>query len=122
MPTFQRKTHTIEAREHTDGHALVVVSDEKGQQVARKGDYLVGNERGKITVWDKADFEREYEAAPESEPENVDKPDFHFENEGDAQAFNDAPENKDELYTYTVGEEPTVLTHRGTPVGADNTL
>jgi len=63
MPKFQ-KVVTVDARKY-EGPVLTVVNDQSGEQVATSGDYLVGTERGGITVIDGAVFEGEY--APFSE-------------------------------------------------------
>lgn len=60
MATYQ-KVETVEARQY-DGPKITVVSDKLGEQTAVAGDYLVGTERGKVTVVSKATFEAEYEA------------------------------------------------------------
>lgn len=55
-----QKVTTVEAREY-DGNKLIVVNDVLGEQVANKGDYLIGGERGKVSVMAKAVFEAQYQ-------------------------------------------------------------
>lgn len=59
MAQYVKVNPPVEARQH-EGPRLNVVSDAKGQQVAEKGDWLVGSERGKITVVSNADFTSGY--------------------------------------------------------------
>lgn len=61
MATFQRKQRTVEAVVYEADMPLRVVSHEKGEQTANKGDYLIGNERGKITVVSEEAFLADYE-------------------------------------------------------------
>jgi septal ring factor EnvC (AmiA/AmiB activator) len=58
MEKFQ-KVVIVEARKY-DGPRLTVVHDQLGDQTANAGDYLAGNERGKIEVIAAAKFEAEY--------------------------------------------------------------
>lgn len=110
MATYQRKALTVEARVY-DGPKLTVVSDEKGQQTANAGDYLVGSERGKVTVVSKADFEKDFEpavavAAPVTEPVKV----AHFDTIGEAQDYVTANLKPGDEFQFTVGDDPTVQT------------
>lgn len=54
-----QKLTIVEAREY-DGPKLTVVNDAQGEQIANKGDYLLGSERGKISVMSKGAFEEQY--------------------------------------------------------------
>jgi hypothetical protein len=65
MATYNRKVTTVEARVY-DGPTLTVISDDKGEQRASKGDYLLGTEPGKVTVMTAVDFEREFEIVAEN--------------------------------------------------------
>lgn len=106
---FQRKALTVEARVY-DGPKLTVVSDEKGSQIANSGDYLVGVERGKVTVVSKADFEKDFEPVG-TEPEKLEAPKVvHFETEGEASDFLKANVKPGEVFEYTVGDDPAVQT------------
>ena len=104
---YQRKALTVEARVY-DGPKLTVVSDEKGSQIANSGDYLVGTERGKVTVVSKADFEKDFEPV-EVEPVKPAEP-VHFETEGEASDFIAANVEPGEVFEYTVGDDPAVQT------------
>lgn len=55
-----RKVDIVDARQYS-GPALKVISDALGEQTANSGDYLVGTERGKVTVVPKAEFEAHYQ-------------------------------------------------------------
>lgn len=54
------KKEIVEARQYS-GPRLKVVNDQLGEQTAENGDYLLGSERGKISVVSKATFEKDYE-------------------------------------------------------------
>jgi hypothetical protein len=69
MAQWQRKAQVVEA-ELYDGPKLIVVSDEKGQQTATKGDYLVGSEPRKVTVVTAAKFEADFEPYVPPTPED----------------------------------------------------
>lgn len=64
MATYNRKVTSIEARQY-EGPKLVVISESKGEQIANTGDFLVGNEPGKVYVVAKEQFLAEYEEAGE---------------------------------------------------------
>jgi len=53
-----QKIDVIDARQH-DGLKVLVVSDTLGEQVANTGDWLLGTERGKVTVKSDAQFKAE---------------------------------------------------------------
>jgi hypothetical protein len=137
MATFQRKALTVEARVY-DGPKLTVVSDEKGQQTATAGDYLVGSERGKITVVSKADFEKDFDVPAVDVPEYpktladgrvvvtesgktqeeldadlakiaAEAP-VHFATIGEAQDYVTANLKPGDTFEFTVGDDPTVQT------------
>lgn len=61
MATHRKKAAEVEARKYMGPATLSVVHDFKGQQSAKKGDWLVGNEKGQIEVVTDADFQRDYE-------------------------------------------------------------
>lgn len=69
MAQYQR-IQVVEARQY-DGPNLTVVSDALGEQRAHKGDWLLGSEKGKITVKSAADFVSEgwapYSATPQDD-------------------------------------------------------
>lgn len=111
MATYQRKALTVEARVY-DGPKLVVISDEKGQQTANAGDYLVGSERGKITVVAKADFEKDFEvgAAVAEEPVKAAPVVANFATLGEAQDYVTANLKPGDTFEFTVGDDPTVQT------------
>ncbi len=71
MALYIRKNAPVEARQYEEETPLHVVSHSLGEQTAKKGDWLVGNERGKVTVVTAAKFAEEYErfVLPEVEPE-----------------------------------------------------
>lgn len=106
---YQRKALTVEARVY-DGPKLVVVSDEKGQQTANAGDYLVGSERGKITVVAKADFEKDFEVAAAVTEEPVKAVVANFATLGEAQDYVTANLKPGDTFEFTVGDDPTVQT------------
>ena len=58
MATYQR-TEVVEARQY-DGPRITVVSDKYGEQIASKGDYLIGTEPRKVHVLSAAEFEAAY--------------------------------------------------------------
>jgi len=127
---YQRKALTVEARVY-DGPKLTVVSDEKGSQIANSGDYLVGTERGKVTVVSKADFEKDFDVPeyPKTLPDGrvivtesgktQDELDAeiaaqenapHFETEGEAQDYIAANVKPGEIFEYPVGTDATIQT------------
>jgi hypothetical protein len=111
MATYQRKALTVEARVY-DGPKLTVVSDEKGIQTANPGDYLIGTERGKVTVMTKADFEKDYEAAG-TEKAAIVVPGpvvAHFDTIGEAQDYVTANVKAGDEFQFTVGSDPTIQT------------
>jgi hypothetical protein len=55
----------VSGRQHTTDVPMLVISEQKGQQTARKGSWLVGNERGKVYVMDDAAFKEAFDPAPE---------------------------------------------------------
>ena len=57
MAKYRIKEPIVEARQHLNSFNLKVISEQKGQQVAHKGDWLVGDERGKIYVLTQAKFD-----------------------------------------------------------------
>lgn len=61
MATHRKKVVEVEARKYMGPANLSVMHDFKGQQSAKKGDWLVGNEKGKIEVVSDADFQQQYE-------------------------------------------------------------
>lgn len=61
MALYIRKEGPIEARQWNETRSLTVVNDKKGQQIAKKGDWLLGSERGKISVLSDREFAEEYE-------------------------------------------------------------
>lgn len=67
MPTYTRKVTTVEARQY-EGPDLIVMSDAQGEQIAKSGDFLVGIEPRKVTVWAKDKFLAEFDLAPEVAP------------------------------------------------------
>lgn len=72
MPTFIVKQAFVEARQHLDATPLVVISDDKGQQTAHKGDWLVGSEKGKVYVLSASRFSElfePYEPSPATDPD-----------------------------------------------------
>lgn len=64
---YQRKPEIVEARQH-QGPRLTVIHDELGQLQAHAGDWLVGNERGKVRVMTNEQFQREFEPVPPTPP------------------------------------------------------
>jgi hypothetical protein len=104
---YQRKPLTIEARVY-DGPKLTVISDEKGQQTAKSGDYLVGSERGKVTVVLKADFEKDFEMVGASLA--IDPKPSHFDTLGEAEDYVKANLQPGDTIEFTVGDDPTVQT------------
>lgn len=54
-----QKIVTVEAEQY-DGPKLTVVSDKLGEQTAEKGDWLLGTERGKVTVVKAATFAADF--------------------------------------------------------------
>lgn len=60
MAQFQKKTQIVEARQFEGEQPLTVVSDSNGEQTAKKGDWLVGSERGKVTVVTADKFASDY--------------------------------------------------------------
>jgi hypothetical protein len=67
----------VEARQHTDDAALKVISEQKGEQLARKGDWLVGSERRKVYVLSDAQFRQQFD--PIEEPVTLKI--THFDNQ-----------------------------------------
>lgn len=61
MATHRKKVVEVEARKYMGPASLSVVHDVKGQQTAKKGDWLLGSEKGKIEVVSDLDFQRDYE-------------------------------------------------------------
>lgn len=61
MALYERKQKVVEAREYTADVDGIVVSAVKGEQRVKKGDYLVGNQPGKVVVMTKDEFFAEYE-------------------------------------------------------------
>lgn len=107
---YQRKALTVEARVY-DGPKLTVVSDEKGSQTANSGDYLVGTERGKVTVVSKADFEKDFEPVGDSlEAQPIEPKPSHFATVGEAEDYIKSNVQPDEVFEYTVGDDPAVQT------------
>lgn len=75
MATHRKKVVEVEARKYEGTASLTVMHDVKGEQRAKAGDWLVGNEKGQIEVVKDADFQRDYEAIPEPIiPENPEVP------------------------------------------------
>jgi hypothetical protein len=67
MATHRRKVVEVEAHkwEGSEGSSTLNVYHEvKGHQTAKKGDWLVGSERGKIEVVKAEDFCRDFEDIP----------------------------------------------------------
>ena len=65
MPTYRRKVADVYARQWQGPQTLNVVHHHKGEQTAKKGDWLVGSERGLVEVVKDVDFQRDYEPVPE---------------------------------------------------------
>jgi hypothetical protein len=69
MAQFQR-IDVVEARQY-DGPRLTVVSESLGEQTANAGDWLLGSEKGRVTVKSAAAFESEgwklYSATPQDD-------------------------------------------------------
>jgi len=66
-----KNTVPVPARQHDSDVPMLVVSEQKGQQTAHKGDWLVGGERGKVHVMTDAAFTAGFELAPEPVVEPV---------------------------------------------------
>lgn len=62
MATYQTKAETVEARQYEGDSSLTVVHYQKGEQVAQKGDWLVGSERGCIYVVPDDEFQTKFVA------------------------------------------------------------
>jgi hypothetical protein len=60
---FRRKVVEVYARKWEGPGTLNVVHDVKGQQTAKKGDWLVGHEKGLIEVVKDVDFQRDCEVS-----------------------------------------------------------
>jgi chromosome segregation ATPase len=56
MAEYISKAEAVEARQYDGEQTLVVVNDDRGEMRANKGDWLVGNERGKVYVMSDAAF------------------------------------------------------------------
>jgi hypothetical protein len=61
MATHRKKVVEVEARKYLGPASLTVIHDLKGEQRAKKGDWLVGNEKGKIEVVTDTEFQQMYE-------------------------------------------------------------
>lgn len=61
MAQYQSKTHIVEARQYDQDVPLVVHHDDQGTMTARKGDWLIGNAKGRIFVLSDADFQAKFE-------------------------------------------------------------
>lgn len=61
MAQYISRSTTVEARTYDGDLPLTVVHDDMGEQVARKGDWLVGSERGKIQVLSPERFNARFE-------------------------------------------------------------
>jgi hypothetical protein len=55
----------VSAHQHEGNFDLRVISEQKGAQTARKGDWLIGSEKGKVFVMSDAQFQRDYELIAE---------------------------------------------------------
>ena len=62
MSRFRRKVVEVYARKWEGPGTLNVVHDVKGHQTAKKGDWLVGHEKGLIEVVKDEEFQRDFEA------------------------------------------------------------
>lgn len=49
--------------------SITVMHDHKGEMRGKKGDWLVGSEKGQVEVVKRDDFERDFEPIEELEPE-----------------------------------------------------
>lgn len=66
MAKFRVKQPIVEARQH-DGSTITVIHDVKGEQRAKKGDWLVGSERGQIEVLSDVAFKAKYAPVEEND-------------------------------------------------------
>jgi hypothetical protein len=71
---IQKNIKPVSARQHDSDVPVLVISEQKGQQTARKNDWLVGNERGKVYVMSPEAFAAAFELAPELALEPVTEP------------------------------------------------
>ena len=64
MATHRRRVVEVEARQWQGPGSLNVIHGVKGEQLAKKGDWLVGSEKGQIEVVKEIDFQRDFEPIP----------------------------------------------------------
>jgi hypothetical protein len=74
-----KRDATVAARQHTDNFDLRVVSEAKGAQTARKGmgDWLIGDQKGKVFVMPDLQFKADYELVVDEssdEPSDTEPP------------------------------------------------
>jgi predicted nucleic acid-binding Zn-ribbon protein len=70
MAQYISKAEAVEARQYDGEQPLTVVNDDRGEMRAYKGDWLVGNERGKVYVMSDGAFNarfQPYAADPEGD-------------------------------------------------------
>lgn len=67
MAKFRPKAQIVEARKYDGAAGFTVMHDIKGEQHAKKGDWLVGSEKGQIEVLSDAAFHARYEPVVEEQ-------------------------------------------------------